>query len=386
MRAELWGIISAIEWAVKYGVDIILWTDSPGTWRKATGLQNHPELCNLSGDNADLWLRFVETIARPGEGQTDIRWTSSHIDVARCEDDVEEFLAAWNDIADRHALDADSHRGHQFIMLLTQAEGYYQLWQGRLQHLKAFYLKVADVRQDSPEVIDLTAEPAILAHQVADTALGDALQVNWQQLLLQAKDTLNLPIEFVLNLFHLCIMHEPDRPNFEAVSFVELALWIVQYFGAQLPTERATDGQWQCKSIFDMLLRPTVAYVTQKTNHGLIRGLQTLGLDRYIVIFAGVFPGKLLALLFLLTVCCFRYPKIVASICHTSAEFFGPKLLRKAADLAKPFAQGQNRLLLHWVSCAQPPHNDPRYTANQDLIGGLNSTHLKNGSHSHFCG
>ena len=146
-------------------------------------------------------------------------------------------------------------------------------------------------------------------------------------------------------------MHEPDRPNFEAVSFVELALWIVQYFGAQLPTERATDGQWQCKSIFDMLLRPTVAYVTQKTNHGLIRGLQTLGLDRYIVIFAGVFPGKLLALLFLLTVCCFRYPKIVASICHTSAEFFGPKLLRKAADLAKPFAQGQNRLLLHWVSC-----------------------------------
>ena len=282
-RAELWGLLSAIEWALHYDVDIILWTDSASTWRKALRFQRQSTAFASLGDNEDLWTRFVAALAHAREGQIDIRWTSSHIDVSRCDDAAEEFLAVWNDIVDSHAVAANSHRGCHFALLLQQTELYYKLWQNRLHNLKTFYLKVAEVRSDLPEVIDLTAEPATLAHQVADTVLGDALPLNWQQQLHQAEQSLKLPIEFVLNLFQICILHEPDRPNFEAVSFVELTLWLVQHIGAQFPTERVTDGRWHCKSVFDMLLRPTVASLTQKTRQGLVRGLHALGLGSYVV-------------------------------------------------------------------------------------------------------
>ena len=85
-----------------------------------------------------------------------------------------------------------------------------------------------------------------------------------------------------------------------------------------------------------MLLRPTVASLVQKTKLGLTRGLRALGLEVYLCRgldrrCAGIaipVDGVLLSL----------PHELSAQICQISSSFFGPKLLRKAADLAKPMA------------------------------------------------
>lgn len=335
-RAELWGILSAIEWAITYDAEIILWTDSAGTWRKARRLQQHDGELFFDGENDDLWRKLTEALMRTREGQIDFRWTPSHIDTIKCDNAVEEFLAVWNDIVDRHAIQANRQRGDQAQQLLNEAEEYYKLWKDRLHHLRTFYTLVADARQEPLEVIDLIAEPANLAQQVAGITLGDALPVNWQLILAYSQESLKFPIEFVFSLVHFCITSEPLNHNFEAVSFVELTLWFVQHFGAQFPTENTTAGRWSCKPVTDMLLRPTVASLVQKTKLGLTRGLRALGLEVYLCRgldrrCAGIaipVDGVLLSL----------PHELSAQICQISSSFFGPKLLRKAADLAKPMA------------------------------------------------
>lgn len=70
--------------------------------------------------------------------------------------------------------------------------------------------------------------------------------------------------------------------NFVAISFVELTLWSVQNINAQFPVERAKNGQWIFRSPAEMLLKPTVASITQKVRQGLKRGLKMLGFDNYL--------------------------------------------------------------------------------------------------------
>ncbi|CAL1128806.1 unnamed protein product, partial [Cladocopium goreaui] len=189
-RAELWGILSAIEWAITYDAEIILWTDSAGTWRKARRLQQHDGELFFDGENDDLWRKLTEALMRTREGQIDFRWTPSHIDTIKCDNAIEEFLAVWNDIVDRHAIQANRQRGDQAQQLLNEAEEYYKLWKDRLHHLRTFYTLVADARQEPLEVIDLIAEPANLAQQVAGITLGDALPVNWQLILAYSQESL----------------------------------------------------------------------------------------------------------------------------------------------------------------------------------------------------
>eukprot|EP00435_Cladocopium_sp_Y103_P062884 s241_g24.t1 len=281
-RAELWGLISAIEWAVKYDTRIILWTDSAGTWRKACRIQSGGASAIFDGENDDLWRLLADALSRTVSDQIDLRWTPSHIEVSKCDDVVEEFLATWNDIVDQHALATNQNRGPAFAQLLHQAETYYQLWTQRLHDLRDFYLQVADARQEPPEIIDLTSEPAFFIQRIEGISLGDALPVNWQQHLVHAQASLKVPVEFVLSLFQICVDHEPMQPTFEAVSFVELTLWAVQFLGAQFPAERSTDGHLECKSVYDMLLRPTLAALVQKLKLGFVGGLKILGLDNYL--------------------------------------------------------------------------------------------------------
>lgn len=123
------------------------------------------------------------------------------------------------------------------------------------------------------------------------------------------------------------------QTKFVAISFVELTLWSVQNLNAQFPVERAKNDQWIFKPPAEMLLKPTVASLTQKVRQGLKTGLKMLGFDNYLCsglnrqVAGIVIPvdGVLLSI----------PADVHVEICNISNRFF-PRLLRKAADLAKP--------------------------------------------------
>ena len=333
-RAELYGLISATTWAITHSAHVILWTDSAGTCRKAQAVLAGFFTDDVDGDNHDLWVRLADALSSASAGQVEFRWLPSHVDTSLCDSTLEEYLATWNDIVDHHAVQANRQRGAAFETLCKQAEEHYSLWEKRLHHLRHFYLQVAKAQQDQPDVIDLTFEPTDLIERVTQMPLGDVLTVDWQHQLRQQSDFLSMPVEFILFLFPMCIAKEPMHPSFEAISFVELALWSVQNLSMQFPTERAADGQWKFKLISEMLLRPTLAFLVQRIRQGFTCGLKALGLDRFICRhlsrqIAGIavsVDGLLLSI----------PTEFAAQLCDISARFFGPKMLRKSADLAKP--------------------------------------------------
>eukprot|EP00435_Cladocopium_sp_Y103_P060150 s1104_g21.t3 len=280
-RAELWALISAVEWSIAFQVSVVIWTDSASTCRKATAaLRGH--LQATVGENHDLWMRLDHLLTQTNQEQVEFRWTPSHIDTALCENPQEEFLASWNDAADAQAVQTNRQRGLAFEQLRHQAETFYKDWTHKLRTLRDFYLHVAQTKEEQPEVIDLTADSVFWSERVADVSLGDALTVDWKQQLVFHQDNLALPVQFVSHLISLCIAEEPMQNNFIAVSFIELVLWNVQNLNVQFPVERARDGQWTFRTVQDMLLRPTVAFVVQKFRQAITQGLKVLGLEIYL--------------------------------------------------------------------------------------------------------
>ena len=197
-------------------------------------------------------------------------------------------------------------------------------------------MKIAEVKQEEIDTIDLTFEPAQAIQRVSDTSLGDALPVNWQHTLRHSSDALNRPLEFIFYSFSVCVAEEPAQNHFVIISFIELTLWFVQNLKAQFPFEKTTKGSWMYKAVDDLLLKPTLASLPAKLKQCFLYGLKTLGLNDFVcrgVVRheAGIsYPvdGLLLSM----------SPEIAADICAASAKFFGPRMLRKAADLAKPVA------------------------------------------------
>ena len=335
-RAELWALISAVSWAVHHRAEVTIWTDSANTCECANALLQQPCSIDLPEGNYDLWQHLAELISQTLPGQVDIRWTPSHVDLAKCETTEEEFLATWNDVVDAQAVSANCQRGHEFAHLAANAETYYQTWKKRLIQLRNFYLKIAQEKCDQIDTIDLTIEPDAEIQRVEDTSLGEALSVNWQKQLQVCSETMTLPFEFVSFLIASCVAAEPVQNHFVTVSFVELTLWYVQTLSAQFPTEKATNGQWKFKTVDDMFLKPTLASLLFKIKQGLLSGLKALGLEHFVCRGvlrheAGIsFPvdGLILSL----------STETAALMSASSARFFGPRMLRKAADLAKPIA------------------------------------------------
>ena len=184
-------------------------------------------------------------------------------------------------------------------------------------------------------MIDLTDESDIWIQKISDVPLGYALSVDWQHQLRLRNESLALPAEFVSSLIQICIAEEPMQHNFVAVSFLELALWIVQILNAQFPVERTKDGQWICKTAQDLFLRPTLAFVAQKVRQGLTRGLKALGLTDYLCVglnrqCAGIVvpvDGVVISI----------PPSVAADMSRNCSDFF-PHQMRKAADVARPIA------------------------------------------------
>eukprot|EP00435_Cladocopium_sp_Y103_P074403 s90_g48.t1 len=335
-RAELWAVISAIEWAVMHSATLIIWTDSASTCSRAQALQHEGMPFFFGGENHDLWSRLAAALSQTSIDQVTFRWIPSHVDTSLCTTTEEEFLATWNDIVDAQAVATNLQRGPMFAQLLADAEAYYSTWQTRLRSLRSFYLQVAQTKHDQIDVIDLTAEASVELQGVDDTPLGDALPVDWKQQLTRSSDALTMPTEFVSFLVSSLVSIEPVQNNFVVISFIELTLWCVQELKAQFPIKQATKGQWRFQTVDSMLLKPTLASLTSKLKKSFLFALKTLGLESYICRGcvrheAGIaipVDGLLLSM----------PPESANQMSTASSTFFGPRMLRKSADLARPVA------------------------------------------------
>lgn len=144
-RAELVAIIAGLEWCHRFNVVAHFWCDSLFV---AKGLATLVALGDIPAhwEHFDLWLRALALLELVPLGTQHIHWIPSHLDPLLCESPFESWVAHWNAMADRVAVQVNQQRSSGFWQLLSEAQETDGVWLARIAAVRQFYFKVAEAR------------------------------------------------------------------------------------------------------------------------------------------------------------------------------------------------------------------------------------------------
>ena len=338
VRGELSGVLAALQWCLRFGAQTFLWCDAAVVVKGVRALQSGSwRRISIATEHADLWIRIQDLLGQTTADQFNICWIPSHLDLVLCEPGLEEWISTWNDVADRCAVDANTHREAECKALCMALQNRHEHLLQQLRHLRDFYFKVANHTNAASETVDLEQVASLIDDSPAVIdALSDELAIDWQAQLRAASETFRYPVQLVLSIFEaVCLLEMEPVISFE-VSFVELTLWMLTDASILLPVWDHEARRWTMRDYHSLLLKPTLASVVAQIRQTLVQGLQILGCDSFLRrhlnrLEAGItmpVDGILIHIS-----ASFRLRLI--DLCKS---FAGSRLIRKAADLAKPIS------------------------------------------------
>ena len=158
-RAEIVAIIAGLEWCCYHAIVGHFWCDSLFV---AKGLVTLITLRDIPAhwEHYDLWLRVLDLLDVVLVDANQVHWIPSHLDPLLCETPLESWVAEWNGMADRIAVQTNMQRSPTFWQLLSMAQDAEAFWIPRIEALRRFYFKVADLRKqaDSTPIITIADE------------------------------------------------------------------------------------------------------------------------------------------------------------------------------------------------------------------------------------
>ena len=334
-RAELSACIAAIQWSATHDRRIHLWCDSQYAVHLIQRIQAHEHGAWDLGENHDLLGQLAFWLQQCDAEQVTVHWNPSHLDVAKCSQPWEEWVAMWNDVVDRQAVQMNLSRPPHFWALLEASEAWIIERRDALRILRRFYHAVAEQRHDQPEPLDevIQIPDEDWNARVHDTPFHCALPLNWQTLI--GVGTPKLPTAFLVLLSSCTERLETEGQDFIACSFIELALLLLQDGNFQLPS---CTGGGDIQALFaptGFYTRPTLARVVT-----LVRRAFRFWADRFDVgefLVGGL--NKSHQLIFHPTdgVLLRLSTETVSFVRKLIVDFTSGRGVRKAADLAKPF-------------------------------------------------
>ena len=136
VRAEIYAVLRATQFAARWGVSLMLWSDCLSVVRRFRKIAAGQEV-RINSPNADLWLQFHEAFwgcAVPPE----ITKVQAHRDALAAPTALEEWCYLHNSFADRAAAYANSARGSDFWKLFSRhvnACKQIDEWNGQIQQV-----------------------------------------------------------------------------------------------------------------------------------------------------------------------------------------------------------------------------------------------------------
>ena len=335
-RGELFGVLAALKWCLRFGVPTFLWCDAATVVKGVRALQRGAwQRIGVATENADIWRQIQQLLDQTSEDQFNICWIPSHLDSVLCDPGLEEWISVWNDVADRCAVDANLHRGEEHRVLSDTLQTRRESFLGRLRHLRDFYFTVAKHTNAASEVVDLTQEEQDPVDQpmILD-ALTDDFVINWQEQLRGASEAFRYPVQFVMNIFE-AVCHLEIEPSIRfPVSFIELSIWLLTDASLSLPVWDHEARSWRLRDYHSLLLRPTLANVVAQIRQTITQGLRILGLETFLQRHLNRSEAGIVMPVDGLLICtCSSFKFRIIELCKS---FAGARMLRKASDLAKP--------------------------------------------------
>ena len=161
-------------------------------------------------------------------------------------------------------------------------------------------------------------------------AVSDLLPVNWCQMLKQG--VTQVPVDFALDLMEKILEIEDSSEGWQAISLIELTLWLAVKKKIKFPFWNSVFSQWELSDSHDRLTRPTLAYLIKMVRRACVEIFSLLNLDSFyrrgLLCPAAVSPQDGLIV---------RVPSSFQQLTMGLLNQFAVSgHIRKAADLAKP--------------------------------------------------
>ncbi|CAE7778643.1 unnamed protein product [Symbiodinium sp. CCMP2592] len=141
-RAEMWAAICSLKWGLFCLVSVIIWSDSAYVVRGIRAILANAFV--LPRENSDLWALIFDLTAQYDPGTLQAQHVPSHIDVQACDSPLDEWLAFWNDKADRLGAHANGNRGLKLAGARQAAVSFYFEQTAILEALFLVYSRIAD--------------------------------------------------------------------------------------------------------------------------------------------------------------------------------------------------------------------------------------------------
>ena len=257
-RAELFGVISALRWALLFRVCLVLWVDAlwvvQGLQQLVRGHDWFPD------ENTDLWSLVVSLLAQFEDGCLRVMHVPSHLDQTLTASPLEDWLARWNGMADVLAGLVNRNRSVQLANTHCAAFRWHIKFQDALRALRDIFFGIADMAptqvapdDEDPEDIDLPR----LGSLERTRDLQDEAPLNWRQLLLEGTWTYPARFGFAVMSF----LFSQDRANTTVfqVSWLELVFVLLEGGDFSFPVA-SHDGHWRMPAELPFApQQPTVA-------------------------------------------------------------------------------------------------------------------------------
>ena len=266
-RAEIWAVIAAVRWILKYRVKSILWIDSQHVVDGLAALQRGKNCQNWH--NSDLWRRLSSLLESLDDGLLQARHVPSHLCQTATESPFKDWLAQHNNHVDTLATVANTVREAGFQAAFRMALDYHNQRKRQLRALRAIMFGIAQIdldlaasrREDAeePEVELSLSAPC----ERRRCTIGEDLPINWQVRLQGAVH--RLPWEFIRDVCIFVITQDSLSPDVFGLTFLELVFLL--HLGGQLQYPiSGVVGRWVVPQSVFAPLPPTVA-----SRLGLIR-------------------------------------------------------------------------------------------------------------------
>ncbi|CAE7294281.1 unnamed protein product [Symbiodinium sp. CCMP2592] len=183
-RAEMWAAICSLKWGLFCRVSVIVWSDSAYVVKGIRAILANTFV--LPRENFDLWALIADLAAQYEHGTLQAQHVPSHIDVQACDSPLDEWLALWNDKADRLAAHANGNRGLKLAGAHQAAVSFYIEQSAILEALFLVYSRIADLtcarakrphNELEPELE--TVAPAAVPASGACLRFTDEIPLDW---------------------------------------------------------------------------------------------------------------------------------------------------------------------------------------------------------------
>ena len=279
-RAELWAAICSLKWGLWLHVPIIIWSDSAyvvrGIRACLAGQSTPPR------DNLDLWALAQELVEQYALGDLQVQHVPSHLNVDICESPLEEWLAFWNDKADRLAVRTNLNRDCTLAAAHQAAVSRHFKQAEMLDALFLVYSRIADFTSSSPsrqrpetEFVHVDAVGDALPDAAMSMRFAEELPVDWQHQVSQACQA--FPGRFVLKTFEFLYEQDSASQDVYRLSWLELVVMFLSSYSDSFPVRHLASGAWVDAASSPFSKVPTTLVVQLRVfRHVLRRGLRAI--------------------------------------------------------------------------------------------------------------